>query len=84
MARRGRQKHFNFNTDVNANNNNNGNQYLIKRNLHTKNFALLTKTFTTKNDALNALNALNFLVMPSFKSTKGIYFHRINMVFGRY
>lgn len=83
MTRRGRQKHFNFNTDVNANNSN-SNQYLIKINLHTKNFVLLTKTFTTKNDALNVLNALNLAVMPSFKSTKEIYFHRINMVFGCY
>ena len=73
MTRRGRQKHFNFNTDVNANNSN-SNQYLIK----------MTKTFTTKNDALNVLNALNLAVMPSFKSKKEIYFHRINMVFGCY
>ena len=83
MTRRGRQKHFNFNTDVNANNSN-SNQYLIKINLHTKNFVLLTKTFTPKNDALNVLNALNLAVMPSFKSKKEIYFHRINMVFGCY
>lgn len=40
-----KKKHFNFNTDVNANINNNSNQYLMKRNLHIKNFALFLLSY---------------------------------------